>query len=79
DLSPLYEMKNIKKITMKYLKGSIDFSKFQKLETLYITKADAEIDILNIDTLVDLLLRSSIPDRVSILTLLILSVFKLLS
>ncbi|EBA1173900.1 toxin, partial [Salmonella enterica] len=58
DLSPLYEMKNIKKITMKYLKGSIDFSKFQKLETLYITKADAEIDILNIDTLVDLLLVS---------------------
>ncbi len=34
---------------MKYLKGSIDFSKFQKLENLYIT-VDAEIDILNIDT-----------------------------
>ncbi|KNC92030.1 hypothetical protein [Trabulsiella odontotermitis] len=58
DMSPLYGMANIKKITMQYLKGSIDFSKFRALETLYITKADAEIDALNINTLTNLLLVS---------------------
>ncbi len=59
DLSPLYEMNAIKKITMQYLKGKIEFSKFSALETLYITKADSEIDILNVNGLKDLLLVST--------------------
>ena len=58
NLEPLYSLKNIKKLSIQYLKGHIDFFKLPTLETLYITKADSEIDRLFIDGLKELLLVS---------------------
>ncbi|WP_145501656.1 leucine-rich repeat domain-containing protein [Yersinia similis] len=58
NLEPLYQLKNLKKLVMQYLKGRIDFSNISSLEALYITKADQEIDSLSIYGLEELLLVS---------------------
>lgn len=58
NIEPLYSLKNIKKLSIQYLKGHIDFFKLPTLETLYITKADSEIDHLLIEGLKELLLVS---------------------
>lgn len=58
NLEPLYQLNNLKKLVMQYLKGRINFSKISTLETLYITKADQEMDCLSIDGLEELLLVS---------------------
>ncbi|SEP96233.1 MULTISPECIES: toxin [unclassified Pseudomonas] len=58
NLEPLYSLKNIKKLSIQYFKGHIDFFKLPTLEILYITKADSEIDRLFIDGLKELLLVS---------------------
>lgn len=58
NLEPLYSMKNIRRLSMQYLKGCIDFSRIPTLETLYVTKADGEMDALFIDGLKELLLVS---------------------
>jgi len=56
DFGPLYSLEGLTKLTMRYEKGCIDFSRIGGLQTLYITRANGVMDDLDIEKLKDLLL-----------------------
>ncbi|EPL06655.1 hypothetical protein [Pseudomonas sp. CF161] len=58
DLSPLYQLKKLKWLSIPFLKERIDFSRLPTLETLYITGADQELPALELPLLKELLLVS---------------------
>ncbi|MCL2308854.1 MAG: toxin [Proteobacteria bacterium] len=58
DLSCLYSMKKLKKLSIEYY-GQLDFSKLKTLNTLFLGRIHCEIDSISIPSLRDLLLVST--------------------
>lgn len=56
DLSFLYTMSRLSKLTVQFLRGKIDFSRLGRLDTLYLLGADSVIDSIDIPTLRSLLI-----------------------
>ncbi len=55
-LEPLYSLPHLRHLSLAYVKDRLDFSRLQGLHTLYITRADGEIELIDIPNLQHLLL-----------------------